>query len=404
LSKIYLTLAAALLAGCTNLPAGGPAHRDISRGATASIIAERDQIIYDYVLVDLTEEVLSTVPRDVSLGSFFDSFGADPGPSPTITVGANDILTITIFESAAGGLFIPPEAGVRAGNFITLPPQTVGKNGTIAVPYAGEVQVAGRTPQKIKADIERKLSSRAVEPQVIVTLGEQSALAVTVFGDFGSSRMPVRPNERILDVIARTGGPRVPGYELFVTLQRKDRGATVFFPTLISNPRENVFVAPGDTIYAYREQQKFTAVGALGSGGQTSGVTGAFAFEQERLSLNEAIAKAGGLLDQRANTSQVFIYRMEYRNTLEKLGLDVSRFPADKKFVPTVYRANFRDPSIYFAAQRFSIRHKDAIYVANADSVELEKFLFHTRAITGTISGTASDIVSTRESFRALGR
>jgi polysaccharide export outer membrane protein len=61
-----------------------------------------------------------------------------------------------------------------------------------------------------------------------------------------------------------------------------------------------VFVAPGDTLYLYREPQRFVAVGVLGVGGQTSGLTNQFAFEQEHLSLNEGVAKAAGLLEAKA--------------------------------------------------------------------------------------------------------
>jgi polysaccharide biosynthesis/export protein len=214
----------------------------------------------------------------------------------------------------------------------------------------------------------------------------------------------IRPNERVLDILARAGSLKFPGYETFITLQRKNRTSTIFFPNLLNEPRENIFIAPGDTLYVYREQQRFVAVGALGVGGQTAGITGAFAFEQETLSLNEALAKAGGLADNKANASRVFLYRLEYRDVLTKMGVDIHRFPENQKFIPTVYRANYRDPSSYFSAQNFAMRHKDVIYVASADSVELEKFLFHTRVISSTIAGTASDIVSTRESFRALGR
>ena len=401
--KKYLVLTAALLAGCTNLPVDGPAHRDISTGATASLTAERDQIVYDYALVDITKNVLSVVSSSVSLGSFSRSFGTAPRSAPSITVGTGDVLQLTVFESSAGGLFIPPEAGVRPGNFVTLPSQTVGISGSVTVPYAGDVRVVGRTTQQIKVDIEKKLSTRAVEPQVVVTLVEQTARAVSIVGEFGSNKFQIRPNERILDIIARVGAAKYPGYELFVTLQRNGRSSTVYFPTLISDPRENIFVMPGDTIYAYREQQKYVAVGALGSGNQTSGVTGLFAFEQERLSLNEAVAKAGGLLDGRANASKVFLYRMEYRVALEQMGVDTRRFAPELKFIPTIYRANYRDPSSFFFTQDFPVRHRDAIYIANADSIELEKFLFHTRAISSTIAGVASDIVVTRDSVRALG-
>lgn len=318
-------------------------------------------------------------------------------------MGVGDVLQITIFESSAGGLFIPPEAGVRPGNFVTLPSQTVNKNGTISVPYAGDIRAAGRTPQEIKTAIEKALSSRAVEPQVVVTLAEQTAMGVSVVATSGSSRLQIRPNDRILDIVARSGSGSIPGYEMFVTLQRGGHRATVYFPSLIRDPRENIYVRPGDTLYIYREQQKFVASGALGAGGVTSGLTGLFPFEQEQLTLSEALAKAGGLVDGRANP-QVFLYRMEPRDVVERMGANTSKFPPTAKYIPTVYRANFRDPSIFFAAQRFPMRNKDAIFVATADSVELEKFIAHSTAITSYVAGTSLDVLATRDALRALRR
>ena len=394
-------LSAALLAGCTNLPIAGPMHRDISAAATASVTNGRHQVVYDYVLVDVSDRVIDCL-LDIGPGSFFRSFGTGRGPAPSINVGVGDVLQVTIFESAAGGLFIPPEAGVRPGNFVSLPPQTVSRNGTISIPYAGDIRAAGRTPEQIKSEAERTLSSRAVEPQVVVSLVTQTAMSVSIIGPSGSSRLQIRPNERILDVVARSGGASIPGYETFITLQRRGHRATVYFPSLINDPRENIYVRPDDTIYIYREQQKFVATGALGAGGVTSGVTGLFPFEQEQLSLNEALAKAGGLVDGRANP-QVFLYRMEPRETVERMGVDTSKFPAATRFIPTVYRANFRDPSAFFVAQRFPMRNKDAIYVANADSVELEKFIAHSRTLTNYVAGTAVDVLVTRDAIRALG-
>jgi polysaccharide export outer membrane protein len=170
----------------------------------------------------------------------------------------------------------------------------------------------------------------------------------------------------------------------------------------LNNPNENIYVAPGDVLLIQREQQKFVALGALGSVGQTQGLTGQFAFEQERLSLNEAVAKAGGFLDERANPSGVFLYRLEYREILEKIGVSLTKFPREARVIPTIYRANYRDPSSLFFAQGFPMRHKDIIYVTNADSVEVTKFLFFLRAITSTTAGVASDAVVTRDAVRAL--
>jgi polysaccharide export outer membrane protein len=266
----------------------------------------------------------------------------------------------------------------------------------IAIPYGGEVRAAGRSIPEIQREIEQKLASRAIEPQALVTMVEQNATEVAVVGDVvnGANKFRIRQGgERVLDIISRAGGMKYPGYELFITLQRDSKRATIYFPVLVNGPSENIYVAPGDIIYIYREQQKYVAVGALAGSGQTSGVTGQYAFEQERLSLNEAVAKAGGLLDTRANPGQVFLYRIEHRDTLMAMGVNLAKFPRDQKFIPTVYRANFRDPSSFFFAQSFPMRHKDVIYASNADSVEVTKFLSFVRTITSTVAGASGDAV-----------
>lgn len=392
---VLCALLAAQLCGCQVLPAGGPRSRDISGAATAALVSERGTVAFNYVLLDINRVVLDHVAH-IGPDSLFRSFGKGYGPAPVIRVGVGDVVQIAIFESASGGLFIPAEAGVRPGNFVTLPVQEVDNAGNVTVPYAGQVPVVGRTVPEIQRDIESRLSKRAIEPQVVVTLIERNASEVTVVGDVvnAANRFRVRPGgERVLDLIAKAGGLRFPGYETFVTLQRSKRRATMYFPTLVNRPEENIFVAPGDTLYVYREQQRFVAIGALGAVGLTSGLTGQYAFEQERLSLNEAVARAGGLLDVRANPGQVFLYRLEHRSMLERLQVDLRAFPAEQAIIPVVYRANFRDPSSFFFAQSFPMRHKDVIYVSNADAVEVSKFLVFLQQLTSTAAGVSRDVI-----------
>jgi polysaccharide export outer membrane protein len=76
--------------------------------------------------------------------------------------------------------------------------------------------------------------------------------------------------------------------------------------------------------------------------------------------------------------------------------VDLKRFRANQKVIPTIYRANFRDPSSFFFAQAFPMRHKDIIYVTNADAVEIAKFLNFLRSITSTVAGVAEDAVVIR--------
>jgi polysaccharide export outer membrane protein len=388
----------------------GPSHRSIDRGASATVLTPDREVVVNYALLDISEAVLAS-QVEAGPGSFSGSFGsATKGGPPSVMVGVGDVLQISVFESRSGGLFIPADAGVRPGNYVTFPTQTVDRSGNINIPFAGAVRASGRTLTAIQHDIEAKLENRAIEPQVIVTFQEQNATAVSVFGDVinAANRFNIRQGgDRILDMVSRAGGIRYPGYETYVTLQRDGRRVTVYFPTLVNNPAENIYVNPGDSIYLYREPQKFVALGAVATAGQTFGLTGQFAFEQEKLSLNEALAKAGGLIDTRANPSQVFLYRLEFRDVLESSGLDLRAFPPDMRLIPTVYRSNFRDPSAFFYTQGFRMRNRDSIYVANADSVEVTKFLNYVTTISSTVSTVATDVVVTKDAVQGrhvLGR
>jgi polysaccharide export outer membrane protein len=149
-------------------------------------------------------------------------------------------------------------------------------------------------------------------------------------------------------------------------------------------------VTPGDTLYVYQYQRAFMAFGATGASGQ-------FKFLQENVTLSDAVGKAGGLLDNRAEPGQVFVYRLESRPMLEKIGADISKFASDRADVPTIYRVNLRDPSGFFAARRFAMRDGDIIYVDNADQVEITKFLNMITTITSSASTVATDASATKD-------
>ncbi|MBS0237577.1 MAG: polysaccharide export protein [Proteobacteria bacterium] len=416
-----------MLSGCTQLPVVGPSYRDIKSGAATTltngrdplfVYTSRDAVDFNYALIDINPFVLSVL-SGISPDTFQGTFGQQRGPVPVIRVGVGDVVQTSIFESSAGGLFVSGDATGRAGNYVTLPPQTVAGNGTISIPYAGQVKAAGRTSYEIQKDIEAKLATRAIEPQVVINITEQNADAAIVIGDAGHGRIKLTGSgERILDLISKAestggggGGGKLAPYDLEITLQRKNRIGTVRLSSIIDNPSENIYVNAGDVIYVHRRPRTFVAFGALGNatggttigGGDVSGLDGIFQFGQERLALSEAVAKAGGLLDERANPSQIFIYRGERRQTLQKLDVNLSKFPPDQQFIPTVYRVNFRDPSAFFMAQKFQMRDKDLLYVANADSVEVGKALNYMTLWSSSAAGYVGNAASVLTSAQILG-
>ena len=355
-----------LSTACSQLPDTGPAYQDIFRTATTAALTPGESV--DYALVDVTPTVVERAV-DIGPGSFFKTFGNGKGPPPAIPVGRGDVIQLTVFESRSGELFIPAEASVRPGNFVQLSPQQVSHDGSIEVPYAGRVQAAGKSLDEIQTDIEQRLQHRAIEPKIIAGLVEQNATTVSVVGEVTQPRKVrmTQNGERILDMIALAGGIRYPGYETYVTLQRGGRKATVYFNALVSHPEEDIYARPGDVIYVYREPSRFVVAGAVASSTPSGNVSQQYDFGQERVSLAEGLAKSGGILDDRAEPTMIFLYRLEPREILQSMGVDLSCFPPAQSLIPTIYRANFRNPSTYFLAQRFPLRNRDLLFVSNAD-------------------------------------
>jgi len=378
------------------MPASGPANTDVVSAST-DVVATADRL--PYALVRLNPEIVKTL--SLYEPGFANSF-ADRRPPLAFRFDIGDIVSVTIFEAAAGGLFIPAEASVRPGNFVTLPNQAVDDKGNISVPYAGIIRAKGRTQVEVQQAIVDALKNRAIEPQVVVALVDQRTSLISVLGEVGHpERVPASMvGERILDVIARAGGPKAQGFDSFITLERQGRRATVPFGALVYQPSNNIYARAGDTIYVYTEPQTFLAFGATGFGGGGSGtgvVSGTqIKFDAWRISLAEAVAKAGGLSDALADPAFVFVYRGEPRGVAERLGIDCSKF--EGPIIPIIYNINLRDPAGYFLARSFEIRNKDVLYIANSTSVQVTKFLVYLR----TIMATANDPIVYAINFYAL--
>ncbi|MEQ1941747.1 polysaccharide biosynthesis/export family protein [Mesorhizobium sp. VNQ89] len=365
-----LTLCVFIISGCTALPSGGP------EVTASSYAAVNPQAGAPHAVVNVTPEIIHVVEKsqpEAGLGGF-----RGPGAS-SIRIGVGDVVGVTIFEASPGGLFIPLESTNSAGNFVNLPDQKVDSAGNISVPYAGSVHAAGQEPAAVQRVIEQRLASRAIEPQAVVAVKSQTSSEISVLGDVNSpSKFQINSNgERVLDVIARAGGPKQPGYETYVTLQRGKRKATVYFQRLVREPSNNIHVLPGDTIYVYREAHSFTAFGA-------SNENGRYEFSDETINLADALGKAGGLHDNRANPGAVLIYRIEDRKTARKLGVPVDKFEGDE--IPVIYQFNLRDPGGFFLASSFPVRNKDVLYIGNAAIVKYLKFIEVVGATTVAVS------------------
>jgi polysaccharide biosynthesis/export protein len=226
LSVLWIAL---LLGGCSWAPRAGPSTSEVlAQGQSEGVI------LFDVVEVD--DRVVSTLlsqPKE----RFARRFNAAAQP-PELKIAAGDTVSVTIWESAAGGLFTeplptfvpgarpqteplapesqppggnrrdefspgggperPPQrddpppglpsarlpgeipGGTPGGNATVLPTQQVGADGAISVPYAGRVPAAGLSAEQVQQTIEARLANKALQPQALVIVQKSAVNAVTV--------------------------------------------------------------------------------------------------------------------------------------------------------------------------------------------------------------------------------
>jgi polysaccharide export outer membrane protein len=169
--------------------------------------------------------------------------------------------------------------------------------------------------------------------------------------------------ESLLDVIALSGGATHTAADSMVTVHRRNFTASVPLTSVQTNATDNILVVPQDRIQVDFAPRTYLVFGATGRVAQIP-------FDSARMSLAEALAQSGGLDDNRADPASVFLFRMEQPAQVRAIGLASADGPT-----PVIYRADLRDPTNFFLMERLAMQDKDLLYVANARTVQLYKFL-----------------------------
>ncbi|HET9112475.1 MAG TPA: polysaccharide biosynthesis/export family protein [Burkholderiales bacterium] len=366
MNKYLITALSVLtLAGCGAIPSSGPSRAAIfnsNYSGSEAMVAKSIEI------VDVNESVIQQLLAQRKRHDFSTMLGTKtPGQQ---FIGKGDTLQVSIWEAPPVTLFGSSDAKTRSlpssAHITTLPDQMVNRQGKIDVPFAGEIQAAGKTPQQVEAEIVKRLHNTS-KTRAMVLIANNASANVTVVGEVTKSiRMPVTPaGEHLLDALAAAGGVRQPVGKVTIQLTRNDKYFSMPLDNIIRDPEQNIPLYPGDVVTALYQPLSFNALGATGKSKEIN-------FETQGISLAQGLARAGGLDDNRADVQGVFIFRFEPKDALKWPNKPVLTTPDGK--VPVIYRFDFKDTASFFIAQSFILKNSDVVYVSDAPVAQLQKF------------------------------
>ena len=353
--KLAPVFLAALLGACAS-PSAGPTVGDIQNAR----LPGSNQQIPIVALADAPFEAVTPTPIGyTAAGEGLSRFGGSGSSDERLRPG--DVIEVSILDTGEDGLMSPTDSKMlNLGRF------TVDQSGFVTLPFVGRQRVVDSSPEALQNRIVTGLRGSAVNPQAVVSVVDKPTSSVTVNGGVRSAgRFPLTSNrERILDALALAGGAESAPGATTVSLIRGSQKASVPLDRIMAEDRQNVRLLPGDQVFVEGNAPSFTAFGAFKS-------TGEFDFETGKLTLAQALARAGGLLDDRANARNVYLFRNQ------PVYAAAGKSPGQPLVTvrPVIYRVDLRDVVNFALMQQFQMRDGDILYATNANMVDAAKLL-----------------------------
>lgn len=338
LIKTFVLLGLCLvLAACGRLPSGGP--------VAEQIVEDADAPNPELAIYPVNRAFLPTVATWPATGDQEELrwIGTSRGARTQI-IQPGDLLTLQIWDSGDNSLLTSPEQKV-----IPIANVEVAANGTIFMPYVGNISVIGLTPDLAREQLQSALEAIVPSAQVQLSHSEGRFNSVELIGGVarpGTYPMPDR-NYTILSLLSDGGGVRI---DLNNPQIRLVRGGTLFGTSverLLDNPGLDTLLRGGDQVFIEEDDRYFLSFGA-------TGVEALHIFTKDRISAMDAVAIMGGVNDNRADPQGLMILR-EYPAAAVRPGV---RGPRNTRVVFTI---NLTQADGLFSARNFQINPNDLV-------------------------------------------
>lgn len=332
-----LALSGLILTACSDLPGGAPSSRQM--------LAQSQEAEADFAVYQVNRAFLPTVAHWPATGTQerLSWIGASQGARNQI-IQPGDKLYIRVWDSSDNSLLTSTDQ-----KEIELQNVVVAANGSIFMPYVGNVSVVGLTPDLAREELQSSLEAIVPSVQVQLNMLEGRNNSVDLVSGVlnpGTYPMPDR-NYTVMGLISAGGGisDRLNNPQI-----RLMRGGGIYgtsVDTLLNNPRNDTLLRGGDRVFVEEDGRRFLSFGATGT-------EAAHIFTRDRMSAMDAIAVMGGVNDNKADPKGLLILR-EYDAGAVRPG---SRGP---RMTRVVFTIDLTSPDGLFSARNFQINPDDLV-------------------------------------------
>lgn len=302
----------------------------------------------DFAVYTVTRAFLPMVAEWPTTGERHLNWIPTSGGARTQVIATGDQLRLTVWDSADDSL-LANGSGTRVIEALTVAP-----DGTIFIPYVGNVRISGMTAQLARQRLQEEIDVIAPSAQVQIEVVEGRTNSVDLVGGVGSpGRLPMPDrNYTVLNAIADAGGVR-PGMDNpQIRLIRAGSIYGTSIDRLFAEPGLDTLLVGGDRVIVEDDRRYFLSLGAAGEQNQ-------HAFPQDRVTALDAMAIIGGVESSRGDPGGVLILR-EYPSSAvrsDARGPDQSR---------VVFALDMTTADGLFSARNFRINPGDVVLVTES--------------------------------------
>jgi len=137
----------------------------------------------------------------------------------------------------------------------SVPRRSVRMDGTISIPFIGDVYATGKTAKQLQDEIAERVKDLVRDPIVYVEVEETYSFKVSISGQVGRvGEYAIGASTTVLDIINRAGGLTLAAKSKKIKIVRIENGRTMQFMFNYKNVitgkdlRQNIVLKNGDMI------------------------------------------------------------------------------------------------------------------------------------------------------------